>query len=29
MLLKLATHPTECLVYWPPGHPENAKCSLR
>ena len=29
LLLKLAAHPTECLVYWPPSHPENAKCSLR
>lgn len=29
LLLKLAAHPTECLVYWPPNQPENAKCSLR
>lgn len=29
LLLKLASHPTECLVYWPPRHPENAKCSLK
>jgi hypothetical protein len=29
LLLKLAAHPTECLVYWPPKHPENAKCSLK
>ena len=29
LLLKLAAHPTECLVYWPPNHPENAKCSLK
>jgi len=29
LLLKLAAHPTECLVYWPPHHPENAKCSLK
>ena len=28
LLLKLAAHPTECHVYWPPNHPENAKCSL-
>jgi hypothetical protein len=27
--MKLASHPTECTVYWPPNHPENAKCSLR
>lgn len=27
--LKLATHPTECLIYWHPNHPENAKCSLK
>jgi hypothetical protein len=29
LLLKLAAHPTECLVYWPPHHRENAKCSLK
>ena len=29
LLLKLATHPTKCLVYWPQNHPENAKCSLK
>ena len=29
LLLKLATHPTECIVYWPPDHPENVKCSLK
>ena len=29
LLLKLAAHPTECLVYWPPHHPENARCSLK
>lgn len=29
LLLKLASHPTECLVYWPPSHPENAKCALK
>jgi hypothetical protein len=28
-LVKLAAHPTKCLVYWPPNHPENAKCSLK
>lgn len=28
-LIKLAAHPTKCLVYWPPNHPENAKCSLK
>ena len=28
-LVKLAAHPTTCLVYWPPNHPENAKCSLK
>ena len=27
--LKLAAHPTKCLVYWPPNRPENAKCSLK
>ncbi len=27
--LKLAAHPTSCLVYWPPNHAENAKCSLK
>lgn len=27
--LKLAKHPTECLVYWPPNHPENARCWLK
>jgi hypothetical protein len=29
LLVKLASHPTKCLVYWPPNHPENAKCSLK
>jgi hypothetical protein len=29
LVLKLAAHPTKCLVYWPPNHPENAKCSLK
>ena len=29
LLLKLAAHPNECLVYWPPSQPENAKCSLK
>ncbi|HEY1576761.1 MAG TPA: hypothetical protein VGF82_06805 [Terracidiphilus sp.] len=29
LLLKLAANPAECLVYWPPSHPENAKCSLK
>ena len=30
LLLKLAKRdPTKCLVYWPPNHPENAKCSLK
>src|SRR5262249_52075185 len=29
LLLKLAANPTECIVYWAPGHPENAKCSLK
>ena len=29
LLLKLASHPTECLVYWSPNHQENAKCSLK
>ena len=29
LLLKIAAHPTKCLVYWPPNHPENAKCSLK
>jgi hypothetical protein len=27
LLLKLAAHPTECLVHWSPNHPENARCS--
>jgi hypothetical protein len=27
--VKLAAHPSGCLVYWPPNHPEDAKCSLR
>jgi hypothetical protein len=26
LMLKLAKHPAECLVYWPPNHPENARC---
>lgn len=29
LLLKLASHPTECVVYWPPNHQEKAKCSLK
>lgn len=29
LALKLATHPTECLVYWPPNHAENARCWLK
>ena len=29
LLFKLAAHPTKCLVYWPPNHPQNAKCSLK
>jgi len=29
LLLKLAAHPTECLVHWSPNHPENARCSLK
>jgi hypothetical protein len=29
LLLKMAAHPTECVVYWPPNYPENAKCSLK
>jgi hypothetical protein len=29
LALKLAARPTECLVYWPPNHPENAKCWLK
>lgn len=29
LALKLAAHPTECMVYWPPKHPESAKCSLQ
>jgi len=29
MAVKLAAHPTECVVYWPPDHPEQAKCSLK
>lgn len=29
LTLKLAAHPTECVVYWLPNHPENAKCSLK
>jgi hypothetical protein len=27
--MKLAAHPTSCLVYWLPKYPENAKCSLK
>lgn len=26
--LVLARHPATCLAYWPPGHPENARCAL-
>jgi hypothetical protein len=29
LTLKLAAHPTECLVHWSPNHPENARCSLK
>lgn len=29
LLLKLASHPTESLVYWSPNHPENARCSFK
>ena len=29
LLLKLASHPSDCLVYWSPNRPENAKCSLK
>lgn len=29
LAIKLAGHPTECLVYWPPDHPEDAKCWLK
>jgi hypothetical protein len=29
MVLKFAAHPSKCLVYWPPKHPENARCSLK
>lgn len=29
LAIKLAAHPTECLVYWPPDHPEEAKCWLK
>ncbi len=29
LLLKLADHPTQCIVYWPPKHPEGAKCWLK
>jgi hypothetical protein len=29
LLLKFAAHPTKCLVYWPPNHPENARYSLK
>jgi hypothetical protein len=29
LFVKLASHPTECLVYWPPDQPENAKCWLK
>lgn len=27
--LRLASHPTECLIYWLPKNPENARCSLK
>jgi hypothetical protein len=26
--VKLASHPKYCVVYWVPGHAENAKCRL-
>jgi hypothetical protein len=26
LLLKLVSHPTECVVCWPTNHPENTKC---
>jgi hypothetical protein len=29
LLLKLASHPSECVVYWPPDHPEDARCWLK
>ena len=29
LALKLAKHPTECLVYWATDHPENARCWLK
>jgi hypothetical protein len=29
VLLKLAGHPTQCVAYWPPKFPENARCLLR
>jgi hypothetical protein len=29
LLLKMASHPGECLVYWPKGHPESARCWLK
>jgi hypothetical protein len=29
LLLKLSTHPIECLVYWPQNHPENVRCSFK
>jgi hypothetical protein len=29
LLIKLAGQPKSCLVYWPPEHPENAKCDLK
>lgn len=29
LVLKLAGHPTTCLVYWLPSRPENARCSLK
>lgn len=29
LLLKLSARPTECIVYWPPNHPESARCSFK
>ena len=25
---RISSHPKTCLVYWPPNHPDNAKCRL-
>jgi len=29
LIAKVATQPKTCKAYWPTGHPESAKCTLR